>query len=134
MCAFQLTPLLQAYDAIVAIMVREEMNIHLGEPGEVWIAHAAKLFMQTHVMVVARMGQSVVTDAVQLFCAKCMAINFFYIPRLAHFIVRAVTRSTPIDTRQSEAIGARVMAAQSRSLDALSRLVPHEKRVCRRIE
>ncbi len=111
-------------------MVREELNIHhsIGEHPS-WLKPACKLFMQTHTYVVGRMGQSVVHETVQLFCAKCMAINYLYIPRLAHFIVRSVTRSTPIDSRESEKIGARVLASQSALLQALSKTVPQEKRV-----
>lgn len=57
--------------------------------------------MQTHVFAVGKMGQGTVTESMQLICAKVMAINYFYVPRLAQYIVRAVTRSTPIDTRDS---------------------------------
>ena len=129
MCMRGASDRLQSYDAIVSIMVRDELNFHAAESGEGWVKAAARLFMQTHVLVAGLMGQSVVPDAVQLFCAKCMAINFFYVPNLARFIVRAVTRSTPIESRASETVGARISAAHTKLLDALARNVPHEKQV-----
>ena len=112
-------------------MVREELNIHhaLQEFSQEWTYPACRLFMQTHNYVTTRMAQSVVPESVQLFCAKCMAINYFYIPRLAHYIVRSVTRSTPIDSRESEKIGARVLAAQSQRIETLAKTVPQEKKV-----
>jgi hypothetical protein len=111
-------------------MVRDELNIHhAAGDGAAWIKTACRLFMRTHGYVVVRMAQSAMPDTVQLFCAKCMAINYFYIPRLAHFIVRSVTRSTPIESRESEKIGARITSAQTKLIQSLSKTVPQENRV-----
>jgi hypothetical protein len=54
----------------------------------------------THEYVVAKLSNSGMYEALLLFCAKALAINYFCIPGLAHVINVAVCRATPIIGRR----------------------------------
>lgn len=118
------------YDAIISIMVHDDIQLfNMNGEGDgdgnqngndnddrSGREMASLLHLRTHRLVAMALGRFSYSggfcidakehEAVILFCAKALAINYFCIPKLAHVICSAISQSTPIFGRRSKAMGA----------------------------
>jgi hypothetical protein len=120
------------FDTIIAVMVREEIQVHsvtAQTQGEPWLAKCCHLLIRTHLYVVEKLSSTGMYESLLLFCAKALAINYFCVPHLADVIVRAVAKATPVHGRRAKRIGENVATRAVEAQQSSAKTVPLDKRV-----
>ena len=113
------------YDAIISVMVHADVQLFNMDEDPTGREMASLLHLRTHRLVATALGRFSYSggfcidakehEAVILFCAKALAINYFCIPKLAHVICSSISQSTPIFGRRSKAMGASMVESTAKA-------------------